>query len=71
MKYVMETVVSDHHRALTSFMNYDGIRKQLAEGEMPKIIYKKKNGETVALTVYKIGDADSAVDETLWVFEKR
>ena len=71
LKYIVEMVEPDHHRALTSFMNYDGIRKQLAEGEMPKIIYKKRNGETVALTVYKIGDADGAVDETLWVFEKR
>lgn len=71
LKYVMETVESDHHRAVTSFMNYESIRHQLAEGDVPKIVYKKKSGETVTLTVYKIDSADGAVDETLWVFEKR
>ena len=71
MQYVAEMVDPDYHRAVTTFMHFDSIRSQLAEGENPQIVYKKSNGETVVLTVYKIGDADCAVDETLWIFGKK
>ena len=68
-KYVSEAVDPDYHRAVTSFLNYDSIKQQLKEGKIPKILYKKISGETVVLSVYKIGDKQE-VSDTLWVFAK-
>ena len=69
-KYVAELVDPDYHRAVTSFQNYEALRHQLLEGKIPKITYKKNNGETVVLSVYKLGDNETRVSDTLWVFAK-
>ncbi len=69
-KYVAESVESDYHRAVMSFLNYDAIRQQLLEGKTPKITYKKNNGEAVVLSVYKLGNSENSVSDTLWVFAK-
>ncbi len=68
-KYLYEMVDSDYHRALTSFLNYDALKTQFIEGITPKITYKKINGETVILSVYKLDD-DGVGNNTLWVFAK-
>ena len=69
-KYVNEIVHSDYHRAMSSFLNYDAIRKQISEGKIPTITYKKMNGESVVLSVYNLGDDIKNVKDTLWVFAK-
>jgi hypothetical protein len=40
------------------------------EDKVPKITYKKNDGETVILSVYKLSGADELVSDTLWVFAK-
>ena len=70
-KYVAESVDPDYHRAVMSFLNYEAVKRQLTEGKIPKITYRKNNGETVVLSVYKLGDADNSVSDTLWVFAKK
>lgn len=69
-KYIEETVDADFHRAIMSFLNYDALKRQLHEGKIPRITYKKANGETVILSVYKLCEGDVSVNETLWVFAK-
>lgn len=69
-KYVAESVDSDYHRAVMSFLNYDAIRQQLLADKTPKITYKKNNGEAVVLSVYKLGNEQNSVSDTLWVFAK-
>ena len=69
-KYVDETVDPDYHRAVLSFLNYDALKHQLMEDKVPKITYKKNDGETVILSVYKLSGADELVADTLWVFAK-
>ncbi|MBR2404330.1 MAG: GGDEF domain-containing protein [Clostridia bacterium] len=69
-KYIEETVDPNFHRAIMSFLNYDALRRQLLEGNLPKITYKKVNGETVILSIYKLNDREDSVGETLWVFAK-
>ena len=69
-KYVDETVDPDYHRAVLSFLNYDALKHQLMEDKVPKITYKKNDGETVMLSVYKLSGADELVTDTLWVFSK-
>lgn len=69
-KYVDETVDPDYHRAVLSFLNYDALKHQLMEDNVPKITYKKNDGETVILSVYKLSGADELVADTLWVFAK-
>lgn len=69
-KYIDETVHPDFHRAVMSFLNYDAIRRQLADGNTPKISYKKVNGEAVILSVYSLEENADDVKETLWVFAK-
>ena len=69
-KYISDVVESDYHRALINFLNYDVIKTQISQGKTPKITYKKHNGETVSLCVYKLCDDENLVRETLWVFSK-
>lgn len=67
-KYVAEEVSPDYRRALLSFSNYDALKQQLLEGSVPRVAYKKNNGENVVLSVYKLGAEDSLRNDTLWVF---
>ena len=69
-KYVAESVAPDYHRAVLSFLNYDALKHQLMEGKIPKITYKKNDGELVILSVYKLCESDELVADTLWVFAK-
>ncbi len=69
-KYIHDIVHSDFHRAVMSFLNYDAIRRQLSEGKIPSITYKKVNGETVILSVYNLTENKDDVKETLWVFSR-
>ena len=69
--YVSEKAEPDSHRALLSFLNYDVLRQQLREGQVPKIMYKKLSGEPVILSVHRISTDDDSVSDTLWVFAKK
>ena len=69
-KYIDESVHPDFHRSVMSFLNYDAIKREIAENKIPKITYKKMNGETVILSVYKLGDETENTSDTLWVFAK-
>ena len=69
-KYIDEMVHPDFHRAVSSFLNYDAIRRQMMEGKTPSITYKKVNGEKVILSVYKLEEKNEIPEETLWVFAR-
>ena len=69
-KYINEMVSPDFHRALMTFLNYDAIKRQFLEGGIPRITYKKVNGETVVLSVYSLEDNSTNPNDTLWVFAK-
>ncbi|MBQ5777447.1 MAG: GGDEF domain-containing protein, partial [Oscillospiraceae bacterium] len=69
-KYVEETVHQDFQRAMFSFLNYESIKHQLAQGNTPRIVYKKKNSEMVSLTVHLLECEGSTPENTLWIFEK-
>lgn len=69
-KYIDEIVHPDFQRALMNFLNYDAIRRQITEGNVPAITYKKVNGESVTLSVYSLSDDNDNAKETLWVFAK-
>lgn len=70
-KYISESVVTDYHRAVLNFMNYEALKRQLMDGNIPKISFKKNDGELVSLSVYKLCDGDDLVSDTLWVFAKK
>lgn len=67
--YISSHVSPDYHRAFDNFMNYDLIRKTLNNGEIPRIVYRKLDGEEIILTVHTLDDSKDTF-ETLWVFEK-
>ncbi len=69
-KYIEETMDPDFHRAAMSFLNYEAIKRQMAEGKTPKFTYKKVGGESVTLSVYKLEEDAVDVKDTLWVFAK-
>ena len=69
-KYIDDTVAPEFHRATMNFLNYDALKRQLLEGNTPRITYKKTNGETVILSIYKLGDKENSVNNTLWVFAR-
>lgn len=70
-QYVTESVDTNHHRAVMSFLNYQAIRAQLKDGITPKITFKKTDGEAVVLSVHKLGSAENSISETLWMFAKK
>lgn len=69
-KYVAESVAPDYHRAVLNFLNYEALKHQLTDGKIPKISFKKNDGELVSLSVYKLCDMNELVTDTLWVFSK-
>jgi len=69
-KYIDEFVAPEFHRAAMSFLNYEALKRQLLEGKIPRITYKKTNGDTVILSVYKLSDEENSVNNTLWVFAR-
>ena len=69
-KYIDDSVAPEFHRAMMSFLNYDALKRQLLEGKTPRITYKKTNGDTVVLSVYKLSNEDVAVSNTLWIFAR-
>ena len=62
-EYVNTYVHNDSQRGMFRFLNYDVLKDELDAGEIPKITYRKTNGESRILTVYSQGE------KTLWVFE--
>ncbi len=70
IKYINDIVHPDSRRAVMSFLNYDAIKRQMSEGKIPSITYKKVHGETVTLCVYNLTDDNDNVKDTLWVFAK-
>lgn len=70
IKYVDEAIHPDYHRAVMSFANYDVLKKQLSERNVPRISYKKLNGEIITLSVYGIDKGGKAVKDMLWIFSK-
>ena len=69
-KYIDEIVHPDFHRAVVSFLNYDAIKRQISEDRIPSITYKKVNGESVTLSVYKLDENKNDIKDTLWIFAK-
>ena len=53
-----------------NFLNYSALKRQLLDGKTPQITYKKANGETVILSVYKLSDEEKSVNNTLWIFAR-
>ena len=69
-KYIDDSAAPEFHRAMMNFLNYDALKRQLLEGKIPRITYKKTNGDTVLLSIYKLSDEELSVSNTLWVFAK-
>lgn len=67
VEYIVETAHPDFHRTITSFTNYDMLKKQIKDNVTPQIIFKKLNEETISLTIHSL---ENTPNETLWVFEK-
>lgn len=69
-KYIEDTVSPDYHRSVSTFLNYEHLKKQLATGNVPRITFKKITNETVVLSVYRLDDSNNTVDDTLWMFAR-
>ena len=69
-KYIDDSVAPEFHRATMNFLNYEALKRQLLEGNIPRITYKKTNGETVILSIYRLSDEENSVNNTLWVFAR-
>lgn len=67
--YINEFVHPDFYRSVMSFLNFDAIKRQLSNGLSPRITYKKNNGETVILNVYRLDESENP-NESLWIFAK-
>ncbi len=68
-RYIHEFIKPEFHRALSSFIEYDTLKKQLSEQRVPEIIYERIDGEKVILRVYPV-NTGNATSDSIWVFEK-
>ena len=69
-KYISDFVAPEFHRATMNFLNFDALKRQLLEGKTPRITYKKTNGETVILSVYRLSNEENSANNTLWIFAR-
>ena len=69
-KYINDIVHPDYHRAVSSFLNFDAIKRQISMGKTPSVTYQKMHGETVTLSIHNMSEDKDNVNETLWVFAK-
>ncbi len=67
--YIHDFVKPEHQRALLSFLDYDVLRKQLADRHMPSLKYERIDGEKVKLTIYPI-QSETSADDCVWIFER-
>ncbi len=68
-KYVSDVVHPDSHRVMNAFISYDVLSRQLNDGMIPRVTYKKINGETISLSVHSMEKTEDGLD-TVWVFEE-
>ena len=66
--YVHDMVKPDYQRALLNFLEFDVLRRQVADGHIPCISYTNTSDEDIMLSVYPIRGREN---ETLWIFERK
>ncbi len=69
-KYIQDLVHPDYQRAMLKFLEYDVLKKQLADGMIPTITYTKTAGGKFRLSVYPLTENSQDNNDTIWVFEK-
>ncbi len=69
-QYIHDITKPEYQRQLLAVLQYDVLERQLVSGHLPKISYKKINGDMVTLTIYEVPESDSDDVQTLWIFEK-
>ncbi|MBQ7901368.1 MAG: hypothetical protein IJ365_05330 [Clostridia bacterium] len=69
-RYVHEMVHPDFQRVLLNFLNYDALKKHLAEGNIPSVTYTNAADEIICLSIHSISKADESAENTIWVYEK-
>lgn len=68
--YAKEVVSPEFYQEFQTFCNYEWIEKQLNEGQILKLCYKKINGVWINLRIFKIKKFTDEDKETLWIFEE-
>ena len=66
--YVHDMVKPDYHRVLLNFLEYDVLKRQIADGYIPCASYTKNNDENIMLSIYPV---PGYPNETIWVYEKK
>ena len=70
-KYVSDAVHPEDYRAMMSALNYDALDAQLRAGHIPRIRYKRNDGCSMVMSIYRVGDGNNPTSDTLWVFENK
>ena len=70
-KYVSDAVHPEDYRAMMSALNYDALDAQLRAGHIPRIRYKRNDGCSMVMSIYRVGDGENPTSDTLWVFENK
>lgn len=68
--YAEELVCIEERDAFNAFCDYGTVEKGLDDGAIPKLIYKKLDGEFLKLSIMKSIEYTEDNKETLWIFEK-
>lgn len=70
-KYVSDAVHPEDYRAMMSALNYDALDAQLRAGHIPRIRYKRNDGCSMVMSIYRVSDGENSTSDTLWVFENK
>lgn len=68
-KYIHDMVKSDYHRPLLHFLEYDVMKRQLAENKILRTDYERITGERFRISVHLLSEEAGSVN-TLWIFER-
>lgn len=68
-KYIHDMVKSDYHRPLLNFLEYDVMKRQLAENKVLYTDYERITEERFRISVHLLSEDAGSVN-TLWIFER-
>jgi len=67
-EYIHDVAKPEFYRTLLQLLDYDVLKRQLEDGDSPRVSYVKVDGERVSLTISSIPGEDHS--KTIWLFER-
>ena len=67
-EYIERLVRPEHYAAFEKICDYDYIKRELAEGRLIRMVYQKKNGDWVRLSIFSCQQEGKSLNTSIWIF---